>query len=149
MKSTNSNELVKWAEDIVGQDESPVLGGIQFSDEMKDRFDSLDALNKDVEDQDEALNCLIEEWKESRSSMSLVQIMAIGYKYIIGAMMRRETWRHLTPDEAMTAAFRALPRSISIFTPGKSKFLSFWARGAEMAWTAQKQKGGNPCSPHW
>ena len=151
MMNKESMELVTWANNLMGVEEKePKHGGIHFSDEMKDRFDSFDALNKDIENQDEALDWLVKEWKETHSSVSLVQIMAIGYKYIIGVMMKKDSWKHLTPDEAITAAFKALPRSISIYVPGRSKFLSFWARGAEMAWTAQKAKTDDQqCSARW
>lgn len=125
-------DLIEWANEITGEEKQE---GIIFSDAMNDKLASLDEEIKDVEDLDKELEFNIRYWKMNRSPEALVKIMAISYRYLIGTMIKnKEQWSHLSPDEALMAAFKALPYSVSVYTPGRSKFLSFWAKGVEMAW---------------
>lgn len=136
MKNETLNE---WVTELNAEKEN---SGIQFSEEMKERFDAFDDMAKDLSDDD--FPQLLDEYKATGSTNAMVSIMALGYKYIIGVMLRNDSWRKLTPDEAITIAFKTIGRSLRIFKPGKSKFLSFWARGVEMAWRDRisKQGGG-------
>lgn len=125
-------DLIEWANEITGEEKQE---GIIFSDAMNDKLASLDEEIKDVEDLDKELEFNIRYWKMNRSPEALVKIMAISYRYLIGTMLKnKEQWSHLSPDEALMTAFKALPYSVSVYTPGRSKFLSFWAKGVEMAW---------------
>lgn len=135
-----NEELVDWANTINTVPEN--YQGIIFSDEMNDKFSRLDDEIKDVEDPDGELEFHIRYWKMNHSADSIVKIAALGYKYLISVMLRhKDKWQHLTPDEALNAAFGCLPISLSRYVPGKSKFLSYWANGASIAW--QKATGGD------
>ena len=139
------NEIRNWAEDLKRMDqESSQMEkksvGIKFTDEMKERFEGLDEVAAKLTDDD--FPRIIEEYQKSPSGSTeaLVAAMALGYKYIIGVMMKNdEKWKPLSPDRAMTVAFQSLPRSLRKFEPGRGKFLAFWARGCEMAWDDSKK----------
>lgn len=137
------NEIRSWAEDLKRMDKESTQtekksGGIKFSDEMREKFEGLDEVAEKLTDAD--FPRIIEEYQKSGSTEALVAAMALGYKYIIGCMMKNENWKPLPPDRAMIIAFQCLPRSLRKFELGRGKFLSFWARGAEMSWDDEKKK---------